>query len=171
MKLVEVLKARSGLTLPALKPCGFNGRKPCARWMKYTSRKPKILKLISAACVLRPALFHLFLNADHFVGQHFQPSQDGMQKCPLAIEDRVMKAPSGFVQARIRAKNNRICRIPLLVIIFLQDGSFGRQRSELLRPQQRINQVNEQPQRGDAGNDVIHRRSPSAHGKCASCKC
>src|SRR5260370_42510809 len=57
-----------------------------------------------------------------------------------------MNAPSGFAHSRISPKKSAICRIPMLVII----------PSELLRTQQRVNQENEQPQRCDTGNDVVH---------------
>src|SRR5260221_7891114 len=57
-----------------------------------------------------------------------------------------MNAPNGFVHTRIRPKKSAICKIPIVVIIPL----------ELLRTQQGVNQENEQTQRCDTGNDVVH---------------
>jgi hypothetical protein len=58
-----------------------------------------------------------------------------------------MKAPSGFTHTRTSAKNSRICKIPPLVIGF---------SLELLWPEKRVKQVDEQTERSDAGNDIVH---------------
>ena len=58
----------------------------CARWMKYTSRNPKILKLSSAAvyCVQRCSTSSF--TPISLVSQHLEPSQNRMQKRALALE-------------------------------------------------------------------------------------
>src|SRR5258706_13679014 len=57
-----------------------------------------------------------------------------------------MNAPSGLVQSRINPKKSAICKIPMLFIIPL----------EFLRTQQGVDQVNEQAQRCDTGNGIVH---------------
>src|ERR1700730_16013754 len=56
-----------------------------------------------------------------------------------------MNSPTGFVTSRMRPKNTRICRMPMLVIA----------ASKLLGLEHGPSEVHEEEQRNDAGNDVV----------------
>jgi hypothetical protein len=57
-----------------------------------------------------------------------------------------MNRPTGLVSARITAKKIRIWYSPTAVM----------SPSESLRPEQRVDQVDEQEHAGETGNEVIH---------------
>jgi hypothetical protein len=58
-----------------------------------------------------------------------------------------MKAPRGFVQMRISPRKIAICKTPMLVMVL---------SLEFLRTKQRVDQVDEQTQRCDSSDDVVH---------------
>src|SRR5665213_1655992 len=136
-KLVAVLNARSGETFPALKCWGLNGRKPCARCNREVSRKPKMLKLSSAAVyVVQRCSASSFTPITLYVSTSSH-RRTGCMKVRCPSNRRAMNPPSGFAQIRISAKKIAICKTPMLVISL---------SSEFLRTEKRVDQVNEQTQ-------------------------
>src|SRR5262245_17723186 len=76
----------------------------------------------------------------------------GWRNVRRPLKTRDMNSPIGFVTSRIKPKNTRICKIPVLVMA----------ASKPLGLEHRPPEIHEQEHCDDAGNDVIeHVRSPT----------
>ena len=152
-KLVAVLNARSGGTLLASKCCGIQWQVSLCALQQVGQQEAEDTEAQQRRSVVRPTLFDVFLDSGELVGEHLEPSQNRMQEGALTFEYLRHVGAERLVQISISPKNIAICKIPMLVIS---------SSSELLRTQKRVDQVNEQAQRCNSGNDVVHVVLPKA---------
>ena len=94
-------------------------------------------------CLCRP------VDAADPVDQALDGPRTGVRKFRRPSMTVAMKEPSGFAQARISRKKIAICNQPLVVMTFSRN-------SELLRPQQRVEQIYAERERNQSRNQVFH---------------
>ena len=120
---------------------------PCTRCIRYSTIIETTLNSSIDDRILRPAHLVVFVDASHPIEQALDGPQHRIQERAFSrLNTRVMKTPSGFVTAKISARKTRICNQPLAVI------------SELLRAQQRVEQVH-----GDQRADDEHDERLNVH--------
>jgi hypothetical protein len=92
-------------------------------------------------------LFHILTNSRSLVRQRLQPPQYRVQERTLAFEDPRHESTERFgADENQRQKKRNLCH----------SSSSHVCLSESLRSEQGVNQVEEQPERRNSGNNVIH---------------
>src|SRR5271165_3031645 len=131
-----VLNARcGGFTAPNF--CGLNGRKPCTRWMRYSSSMATTLNNSMAKAY---SVQRISWSSSTPVTRYSRRStgrSTGSMNVRSRLNTRVRKTPMGLVTARIRARNTMIWNHPLAVM------------SELLRSQQCVEEINHHQRTND----------------------
>jgi hypothetical protein len=97
--------------------------------------------------VAYPRLLHVFADSAEPINQGLEPPKYGVKECPLALKDTIHERARGFGDRQHNAKENQYLRS--------SDPSHF-VTSKLLRPKERIHQVNKKSGRHDSRNGVFH---------------
>src|SRR5579883_334096 len=124
-----VLKARwAGVTAPNF--CGFHGRSPCKRCIRYrTTIETRLKSSMEIAYSVQRISWSSSTPVTRY--KNFSTGRSaGSSSVFSRLNTRAMKTPMGLVTRKVTSRNSKIWSHPLAVI------------SELLRPQQSVDQVN-----------------------------
>ena len=86
-KLVAVLNAEIRRDVARAEVLRIEGQHPLRALQQVGQQEAEDAEAEQRRRVLRPALLDVFLDADHFVGEHFQPPQHRMHERALPFED------------------------------------------------------------------------------------